>query len=65
MKIHTFVGVALVFLILGKFFEIIELRGFIIFILAFVWFIMFYWSVRQKNKERNIPKPVYISEPAS
>ena len=56
-----------IFLILGVLFIVSRWRRFIIvdwiwIILCFaLWFISLYVSVHKKNRERNTPKPVYIT----
>jgi len=54
--------IGIVLLIL-KHFHYIAISNWWIVLIFFVWFVLFYFSIHQKNKERSIPKPVYFSEP--
>ncbi len=57
-----------VFLIIGVLLIISKLRKFIIvdtiwIILCFaLWFLFLYFSIHKKNKDRNMPRPVYLTK---
>jgi Ca2+/Na+ antiporter len=48
-------------MIVSSIYNFIVIDGKIIIFYFIIWFVLFYWSVHKKNKERNTPRPVYLT----
>ena len=62
MKIASLIFIILVFLIALRYTEIFILETKILVGVFVVWFVCLYIQIHLKNKERNIPRPVYMTE---
>lgn len=61
MKISTLIFFALVFLIIFKYTKIFQVNIYLIIGVFILWFISIYIQTHLKNKNRNTPRPVYIT----
>jgi len=61
MKIPSLIFIVLVFLILFKYFKILDTPIYIMVIVFITFCASVYVKVHLKNKERNIPRPVYLT----
>ena len=62
MKLASLVFIILVFLMAFKYTEIFDINILVIISAFFLWFVILYIQTHLKNKERNVPKPVYITQ---
>lgn len=60
---------AVLFFLLGSGLLFIKIKkwmiieGWLVAIFYAMFVILMYWSIHKKNKERNTPRPVYITKP--
>lgn len=62
-KVTTFL--IMVVLIIIKYYKVFDINTFWIIGVFCIWFISVYFSIHYKNKEDEIPKPVYLTNPST
>ena len=61
MKITGLIFIILIFLIAFKITKVFNINLFVIVIVFCLWLAVIYISVHLKNKERETPRPVYLT----
>lgn len=62
MKIPGLVFIILILSIAFKYTKVFDVDRIVIIGISVFWFICLYISIHLKNKDRNTPKPVYLTQ---
>lgn len=62
MRIATPIFIVLVLLIALKYTKVFDINILAIVGVFMLWFVVIYLGVHLKNKDRNTPRPVYLTE---
>lgn len=61
MKITSLVFISLILLIAFKYTEVFDINKLVIIGVFVLWLVLVYVGVHLKNKDKNTPRPVYLT----